>query len=160
MYDFDRFGEVTPSTQRPGNCSRRGGNPWQHCHGGSRQPVYCSTVPGSTKASRSDRIHARVLAGALITTVRIGVCTFRPVCYTGICCKLFACLFILRFPVHAGRRFLYVPLTVPRFSRAVPSTSVYDHRSGRSVRPAPHSGGSAGANDFQNSVAVRRGQWR
>ena len=160
MYDFDRFGEVTPSTQRPGNCSRRGGNPWQHCHGGSRQPVYCSTVPGSTKASRSNRIHARVLAGAPATTMGIGVCTFHPVCYTGICCKHLLVFLIIRFPVHAGRRFLYVLLTVARFSRAGLSTSVYDRLSGRSVRPAPHSAGSAGANDFQNSVAVRRGQWR
>lgn len=107
MYDFDRFGEVTPSNQRPGNYSRRGGYPWQHCHGGSRQPVYCSTVPGSTKASRSDRIHARLLAGALVTTMRIGVCTSRPVCYTGIDTHT-QVFFIIHLPVHAGRRFLYV----------------------------------------------------
>lgn len=68
--------------------------------------------------------------------------------------------FIMRLPVHAGRRFLYVLLTVPRFSRAGLSTSVYDRLSGRSVRPAPHSGGSAGADDFQNFAVSRMGLWR
>lgn len=45
-------------------------------------------------------------------------------------------------------------------SRVALSTSVYDHLSWRSARPAPHSARSAGANDFQNYVAVRRVQWR
>lgn len=118
MYDFDRFGEVTPSTQRPGNCSRRGGNPWQHCHGGSRQPVYCSTVPGSTKASRSDRIHARVLAGALVTTMRIGVCTSHPACYTGKY-HMTSVFFIIHPLVHARGCFLYVPPTVSHSGRQI-----------------------------------------
>ena len=159
MYDFDRFGEVTPSTQRPGNYSRRGGNPWQHCHGGSRQPVYCSTVPGSTKASRSDRIQARVLAGALVTTMRIGVCTSHPACYTGKY-HMTSVFFIIHLPVHAGRRFLYVLLTVARFRQAGPSTSVYDPPSWRSARPVQHSAMSAGASGFRNCVASRRGLWR
>lgn len=68
--------------------------------------------------------------------------------------------FIMRLPVHAGRRFLYVLLTVARFSLAGLSTSVYDRLSGRSVRPAPHSGGSADVDDFQNSVVSHMGQWR
>lgn len=47
MYDFDRFGEVTPSTQRSGNCSRRGGYLWQHCHDGelaARLLLACTRV--------------------------------------------------------------------------------------------------------------------
>lgn len=159
MYDFDRFGEVTPSNQRPGNYSRRGGYPWQHCHGGSRQPVYCSTVPGSTKASRSDRIHARVLAGALVTTMRIGVCTSRPVCYTGKY-HMTSVFFIIHPLVHARGCFLYVRSTVSRFRRAGLATSVYDPPSWRSEHPAPHSAESAGADGFRSCVAVRMGLWR